>query len=54
MLNEETHDKLNAMKLFGLAAAFHAYLEQSRGPDELSFDERFCSRPPIIDPFGHQ
>jgi len=41
MLNEETHDKLTAMKLYGLAAAFHVYLEQSRGPDELSFDERF-------------
>lgn len=41
MLNEETHDKLNAMKLYGLAAAFHTYLEQARGPDELSFDERF-------------
>ncbi len=41
MLNEETHDKLTAMKLYGLAAAFHAYLEQARGPDELSFDERF-------------
>ncbi len=41
MLNEETHDKLNAMKLYGLAAAFQGYLEQARGPDELSFDERF-------------
>ena len=41
MLNEETHDKLNVMKLYGLAAAFSAYLEQARGPDELSFDERF-------------
>ena len=41
MLNEETHDKLTAMKLYGLAAAFHTYLEQARGPDELSFDERF-------------
>jgi len=41
MLNEETHDKLMAMKLYGLAAAFHTYLEQARGPDELSFDERF-------------
>jgi DNA replication protein DnaC len=41
MLNEETHDKLNAMKLYGLAAAFQGYLEQARGADELSFDERF-------------
>ena len=41
MLNEETHDKLTAMKLYGLAAAFQGYLEQARGADELSFDERF-------------
>ena len=41
MLNEETHNKLTAMKLYGLAAAFQGYLEQTRGPDELSFDERF-------------
>lgn len=41
MLNEETHNKLTSMKLYGLAAAFQGYLEQARGADELSFDERF-------------
>lgn len=41
MLNEETHDKLIAMQMNGLAAAFQAYLDQTRGHDELSFDERF-------------
>jgi len=41
MLNEETHNKLTSMKLYGLAAAFQGYLDQARGADELSFDERF-------------
>jgi len=41
MLNEETHNKLISMKLYGLAASFQGYLEQARGIDELSFDERF-------------
>ena len=41
MLNEETHNKLIAMQLHGLAAAFQEYLDQTRSGDELSFDERF-------------
>ena len=41
MLNEETHNKLIAMQLHGLAAAFKEYLDQTRSGDELSFDERF-------------
>lgn len=40
MLNEETHDKLVAMKLHGLAAAFAEVLEQ-KGPEQLAFEERF-------------
>jgi DNA replication protein DnaC len=40
MLNEQTHEKLVAMKLFGLAAVFHDYLQEPR-PDSLSFEERF-------------
>jgi DNA replication protein DnaC len=40
MLNEETYDKLVAMKLRGLAACFHDLLEQ-KGPDKLTFEERF-------------
>ena len=41
MLNEETYNKLIAMQLHGLAAAFKEYLDQTRSGDELSFDERF-------------
>lgn len=39
MLNEQTHQKLVAMKLHGMAAAFQQYLD---GPakDNLSFEER--------------
>lgn len=40
MLNEETYQKLVAMKLRGLAAAFQELLDQ-KGPDKLSFEERF-------------
>jgi DNA replication protein DnaC len=40
MLNEETYDKLIAMKLHGFAAAFQEVLDQ-KGPDKLSFGERF-------------
>jgi DNA replication protein DnaC len=40
MLNEETYDKLVAMKLRGLAATFHDLLDQ-KGPDKLTFEERF-------------
>lgn len=40
MLNEETYQKLVAMKLHGFAAAFHELLDQ-KGPDKLSFEERF-------------
>lgn len=40
MLNEETHQKLNAMKLYGLVSAFGDYLQQ-RGADQLTFEERF-------------
>jgi DNA replication protein DnaC len=40
VLNEETCQKLVAMKLHGFAAAFHELLDQ-KGPDKLSFEERF-------------
>lgn len=40
MLNEETYQKLAAMKMYGLAAAFEEYLGESQH-DALSFDERF-------------
>ena len=40
MLDEETHRKLCAMKMHGLATAFQECLEQ-RGRDKLSFEERF-------------
>ena len=40
MLSEETHRKLMEMKMYGLAACFDEYLEQT-GKDALSFDERF-------------
>ncbi len=39
MLNEQTHQKLMAMRLTGLAASFQEYLEQCGG-DKLSFEER--------------
>ncbi|MBI5477631.1 MAG: ATP-binding protein [Deltaproteobacteria bacterium] len=41
MLNEETYNKLIALQLHGLAAAFKAYLDQTHGRDELAFEERF-------------
>ncbi|MEA3502031.1 MAG: IS21-like element helper ATPase IstB [Actinomycetota bacterium] len=40
MLNEETHQKLMAMKMYGLATAFEEYLDERRH-DKLSFEERF-------------
>ena len=40
MLSEETYQKLIAMRLHGLAAAFDAYLKERRH-DKLSFEERF-------------
>jgi DNA replication protein DnaC len=40
MLNEETHHKLMAMKMHGLAAAFEEYLDERRH-DKLAFEERF-------------
>jgi len=40
MVNEETHQKLVAMKQHGLAAAFDEYLKERRH-DKLSFEERF-------------
>lgn len=40
MLNEETYDKLVAMRLRGFAAALRDFLDQKE-PDKLSFDERF-------------
>jgi DNA replication protein DnaC len=40
MLNEQTHQKLTAMKLFGMATAFDERLKE-RGNDKLSFEERF-------------
>jgi DNA replication protein DnaC len=39
MLNEPTHQKLIAMKLYGLAAAFQHYLDNTE-KDQLSFEER--------------
>jgi DNA replication protein DnaC len=39
MLNEQTHQKLVAMRLFGLAAAFQQHLDE-RSPNQLSFEER--------------
>jgi DNA replication protein DnaC len=41
MLNEETYNKLVALQLHGLAAAFKSYLDQPVGRDELAFEERF-------------
>jgi len=40
MLNEPTHQKLVAMKLHGLAAAFQEYMDQS-SKDKMTFDQRF-------------
>ena len=40
MLNEQTLEKLNAMKLYAMAAAFREYLE-SVDDNALSFEERF-------------
>jgi DNA replication protein DnaC len=40
MLNEQTHQKLMTMKLFGLAAAYKQHLNEG-GDNQLSFDERF-------------
>ncbi|MBN1630448.1 MAG: IS21-like element helper ATPase IstB [Thermoleophilia bacterium] len=40
MLNEQTHQKLVAMKLFGLDAAFQGYLDAGAG-NRLAFEERF-------------
>ncbi len=40
MLNEETHEKLVAMRLRGFASGFQEILDQ-KGPDKLSFEERF-------------
>lgn len=39
MLNEQTQEKLVAMKLFGLAAAFRGYLDTG-ADNRLSFEER--------------
>ncbi|MFO8073599.1 MAG: IS21-like element helper ATPase IstB [Polyangia bacterium] len=40
MLNEETYRQLVEMKMYGLAASFGEYLEQTE-KDELCFEERF-------------
>ena len=40
MLREQTFEKLHAMKLNGMAAAYQEYL-RGPSPDELSFEERF-------------
>lgn len=40
MLNEQTFQKLNALKLFGFAGAFKAYLDAG-ADNRLSFEERF-------------
>jgi hypothetical protein len=41
MLNQPTIEKLNAMKLHGMAEAFRAQLE-STGASQLGFEERFA------------
>jgi DNA replication protein DnaC len=41
MLNEQTHQKLTTMKLFGLAAAFRQHIDEGARNDKLSFEERF-------------
>lgn len=40
MLNEPTHQKLMAMRLLGMAAAFQRYLEEGSN-NQLTFEERF-------------
>lgn len=40
MLNEQTHQKLVEMKMYGMLAAFEEFLDQP-GKDKLSFEERF-------------
>ena len=40
MLSEETYRQLIDMKMYGLAASFSEYLEQT-DRDELAFEERF-------------
>jgi DNA replication protein DnaC len=40
MLDEQTHQKLIAMKMYGLAADFQIHLD-GQGDDGLSFEERF-------------
>jgi DNA replication protein DnaC len=39
VLSEQTHQKLVAMRLFGLAASFQQYLDEGKG-NKLSFEER--------------
>ena len=41
MLNQQTVEKLQAMKLYGMAEAFHAQLETTDA-GQLSFEERFA------------
>lgn len=41
MLNEQTLEKLHAMKLFGMAQAFRAQMESAQA-SSLSFEERFA------------
>ena len=41
MLNQQTIDKLHAMKLHGIADAFRAQLETTEAT-QLSFEERFA------------
>ena len=43
MLNQQTIDKLHAMKLHGFADAFRAQLETTEA-SQLSFEERFALR----------
>ena len=40
VINEETYRQLTDMKMYGLAASFNEYLEQT-DKDELAFEERF-------------
>jgi len=41
MINEETYKQLIDMKMYGMAAAFSDYLEQT-GKDKLTYEERFA------------
>ena len=41
MLNEQTHSKLCAMNIHGMATAYQTHLD-TPGPDALTFDERFA------------